>query len=168
MPAVAPIAKRKASKIRETPITFWVTVRRTARRPAEVFLFLTPAYPGAVVEDAVAKALAPVNDGKVHAAREPIPEEAVPCLQVFRGKLFRLYYSYDGHEGLYLPIIEWRDNAPSLLSLPIPQNSELIGVEGVIEEADRVMIEARILDVSNGDSCRRLQQALVAIAREEA
>ena len=166
VPAVAPIAERRAARIRHTPITFWATVRRTARHPAEVFLFITPAHPGAVIEDALAKALAPVKDGKIHAGREPIPEEAVPCLQIFRGVIMRLYYSDDGYEGLHLPIVGWKDNAPSLLSLPIPQSSELITVDIPIEEAERLMVEARIDDALNGDSCRRLQQALIPIARE--
>ena len=165
VPAVESIAKRKAAKIREVPITFWVTVRGTARRRAEVFLFVTPACPGAMIEQALSKALEPIKHGKVHAAQEPIPEEAVPCLQIFRKRLLKLYYSYDGHEGLYLPMIEWRDNAPSLLTLSIPQNSELITVEGPIEEADRLIVEGRILEVSTGESCRRFQQALTPVAR---
>ena len=166
VPAVEPIAGRRASKIRETPITFWVTVRRTARRPAEVFLFMTPAYPGAVIEDAVAKALAPVKDGKVHAGREPIPAEAVPCLQVFRGKIMRLYYSDDGHEGLHLPVIRLRDSRPWLVSLSVPQNGDLVTTDVLMEEAERLMVEARIDDALNGNSCRRIQQALTRIARE--
>ena len=165
-PAVEPIAGRKAAKIKEVPITFWVTVRGTARRRAEVFLFVTPAYPGALIEQALSKALQPIEHGKVHASREPIPEDAVPCLQVFRGKLLKLYYSYDGQEGLYLPMIEWRDRAPSLLTLSIPQNSELITIDVPVEEADRLMAEGRILDVSKGEACRRFQQALVPIVRE--
>jgi hypothetical protein len=35
VPAIEPIAKRKAAKIREMPITFWIGVRGTARRRAE-------------------------------------------------------------------------------------------------------------------------------------
>ena len=165
VPAVAPIARRRAAKIRETPITFWVAVRGTARLRAEVFLFVTPAYPGTMIERALSQALEPIGDGKVHAAREPIPQEAVPCLQIFRGRLLRLYYSSDCQEGLYLPVIEWRDNAPSLLALSVPKESELLTVGTPIEETERLLVEARILEVSNGESCRRFQQALVPIAR---
>ena len=78
----------------------------------------------------------------------------------------RLYYSSDGYTGLHLPIIEWRDNLPSLLSLPISQDDELIEVDARIEETDQIMIAAQILDVLNGDLCRRIQQALVVAARE--
>ncbi len=165
VPAVEPIAKRRSAKIREVPITFWVTVRGTARRRAEVFVFVTPAYPGAVVERALGQALGPISDGKVHAGREPIPEEAVPCLQIFRGRLLKLYYSYDGHEGLCLPMIELKDNVPSLLTLSIPGNSELITIDAPIEEAAKLIVEARILEVSNGEACRRFQQALIPLAR---
>jgi len=83
-----------------------------------------------------------------------------------RKETLKLYYSYDGQEGLYLPMIEWRDNSPSLLTLSIPENSELITVGGPIEEADRLIVEARILEVSNGESCRRFQQALIQIANQ--
>jgi len=165
VPAVEPIARRKAAKIREVPITFWVTVRGTARSRAEVLLFVTPACPGALIERALSEALQSMKHGKVHAAREPIPEYAVPCLQVFRGKLLKLYHSYDGHEGLYLPMIEWRDKAPSLLTLSIPQNSEMIKIDVPVEGADRLIVEGRILGVSNGEACRRFQQALIPLVR---
>ena len=62
-------------------------------------------------------------------------------------------------------MIEWRDNSPSLLTLSIPENSELIMVKGSIEETDRLIVEARILEVSTGEACRRFQQALAPIAR---
>ena len=166
VPAVAPIARRRVARIRETPITFWATVRGTARRRAEVFLFVTPPYPGAMIEHVLAQALAPISDGKVHAAREQIPEEAVPCLQMFRGQLLRLYYSFDGQEGLYLPMIEWRDGAPSLLTLTIPKSSELLTAGTPLDDTDRIMVEARILAVSNGEACRRFQQALGNAGRE--
>ena len=64
------------------------------------------------------------------------------------------------------PTVEWVDNAPALLALPVPKNSELITVDSPIQEADRVMIEARVLDVLNGDLCRRLQRALRAVTIE--
>jgi hypothetical protein len=168
--AVAPIARRKAAKIRETPITFWVTVRGTARRRAEIFLFMTPAYPGAIIERALSQALEPIEDGKVHAGREPIPEEALPCLQIFRGKVIHFYDylgRYDNHNWFSIPAIYWQDNEPELAPLPVPEHDELITVDVPIEEADYLSIEARILSVSNGESCRKFQQALIPIAREE-
>ena len=107
VPAVEPIAKRKSKKIREEPITFWISIRRTARRRAEIFLFVTPAYPGAIIEQALSQALQPLKDGKVHAGREAIPEDAVPCLQIFRGKLMRFYSVKDGYELFNIPTIRW-------------------------------------------------------------
>ena len=166
VPAIEPIPRRKSAKIREIPITFWIGVRGTARRRAEIFLFITPAYPGVTVERALSQALECINDGKIRAAGEPIPEEAVPCLQIFRGRLIRFYGALDGYEGLYLPTIQWKDNAPALVLLPIPENDELITVDALIEEVGRFLAEARILSVSNGDSCRRFQQALISVARE--
>ncbi|MGA2670592.1 MAG: hypothetical protein ABSF21_04160 [Dehalococcoidia bacterium] len=166
VPAVEPIAKRKAAKIRDMPITFWVTIRRTARRPAEIFLFATPAYPGVTVERALSQALECIKNGKVHAGREPIPEEAVACLQIFRGRLIRFYGILDGYEGFYLPAIRWQDNAPELALLPIPENDELIAVDVPIEKMERPLAEARILSVSNGESCRKFQQALIPVAMQ--
>jgi hypothetical protein len=166
VPAIEPIARRRSAKIRETPITFWVIVRRTARRPAEIFLFVTAAYPGAIIERILNQALEPIKDGKVHAARERIPEEAVPCLQIFRGKLIRFYGALDGYEGFYLPTIERKGNVPALVLLSIPENDELITVDVPMEEAEYLAIEARIMSVSNGERCRRFQQALIPVARE--
>lgn len=169
VPAVAPIARRKSVKIRQMPITFWVTVRPTARRRAEIFLFMTPAYPGVAIERILSQALKPIKDGKVHAGREPIPEYAVPCLQVFRGKVIYFYGylgRYDDLNWFSVPAIRWQDNWPELDPLPVPEHDELIAVDAPIEEADCPNIEARILSVSNGKECRRFQQALAPIARE--
>jgi len=166
VPAIEPIARRKSAKVREIPITFWVTVRRTARRAAEIFLFVTPAYPGAVIERALSQALESINDGKVHAAREQLPEEAVPCLQIFRGNLIRFYCALDGYAGFYLPIVPWRDNAPKLTLLSIPVDDELIMVDVTTEEVERLLAEARILSVSNGESCRKFQRALIPVAMQ--
>lgn len=94
IPSIERIARRRSAKIREIPITFWIGVRGTARRRAEVFLFMTPAYPGATIERVLSQALQPIRDGKVHAGREPIPEEAFPCIQVFRGKFIRFYGAF--------------------------------------------------------------------------
>jgi hypothetical protein len=167
--AVVPIARRKSAKIREIPITFWITIRGTARRPAEIFLFVTPGYPGVTIERALSQALEPIKDGKVHAGREPIPEEAIPCLQIFRGKVIRFYGylgSYDNLKWFSIPAIYWHDNRPELAPLPVPEHDDLITVDAPMEEAVYLAIEARILPVSNGEQCRRFQQALIPTARE--
>lgn len=169
VPAVAPIARRRSAKIWQMPITFWVAVRPTARRRAEIFLFMTPAYPGVAIERIVSQALEPIKDGKVHAGREPIPEYAVPCLQVFRRKVIYFYGylgCYDNLNWFSVPAIRWRDNWPELDPLPVPQHDELIAVDAPVEEADYPNIEARILSVSNGEQCRRFQQALITVARQ--
>lgn len=119
IPAVEPIARRKSKKIQEMPITFWVCVRGTARRRAEIFLFVMPAYPGVIIERALSRVLETIKCGMIHAAREPIPEEAVPCLYLFRQKIVR-YYSYvDSHDIFYLPCIKWNHSFPEFTMLPI-------------------------------------------------
>jgi len=160
VPAVEPIAKRKNAKIREIPITFWVAVRRTARRRAEIFLFMTPAYPGVAIERILSQALEPIKDGKVHAGREPIPEEAFPCIQIFRGAFIKFYGSFDGNVWFSLPTVRWEDRAPELQFTPA------WGLDALCEIAGQLPVEARILSVSNGKECRKFQQALVPVARE--
>jgi hypothetical protein len=167
--AIWPLKKRKSAKIRETPITFWVSVRGTARRWAEVFIFMTPAYPGAVIEKAMVEALQPIKDVNAHAGREPIPEDAVPYLQVFRGKIFYFYGTMDGYEGFYKPEVWWnRNNDAPELKLIDWNEDELITVDDPIEQIDHMIpVEARILPlyVSNGKECRKFQQALIPVAR---
>ena len=73
VPAVRPIAERRSKKIQKMPITFWARVRGTARRRAEIFLFVTPAYPGKLIEDALVQALTPFSQGKIHAGENQYP-----------------------------------------------------------------------------------------------
>jgi hypothetical protein len=160
VPAIEPIAKRKAAKIRKMPITFWIGVRRTTRRRAEIFLFMTPAYPGAAIERILSQALEPIKDGKVHAGREPIPEEAVPCIQLFRGEFIRFYGSFDAHAWFSFPIVCWEDKAPELKFTPT------WGLDELFEEMGQLPVEARIISVSNGEQCRKFQQALITIAMQ--
>ena len=47
----------------------------------------------------------------------------------------------------------------------IALSDELIEVDASIEEAQSLMVEGRILDVSNGEACRRFQQARIPLAR---
>lgn len=168
IPVIKPISKRKSAKIRETPITFWVSVRGTARSRAEVFIFMTPAYPGAVIEKAMEEALQSIKGGNVHAGREPIPEDAVPCLQVFRGKLIRFYSPSNIYKWFDMPTVEWKDKAPKLDYYPILDDDELYKVDVPIEEAELPLVEARILEeyIASGKECRKYQQALIPIARE--
>ena len=164
IPAIKPIAKRKSAKFLETPITFWASIRGTARRAAEVFIFMTPAYPGAVIEKAIAEALKPLKNGNVHAGREAMPVDAFPCLQVFRGRLIRFYNPWEA--GFYMWNVGWEDKAPKLDCCLIHKNDETYKVDVPIEEAELPLVEARILDISNGKECRKFQQALIPVARE--
>ena len=53
VPLLEPVVRRRSKKIQETPITFWFGARKTARHPSEIFLFMTPAYPGTLIEQAI-------------------------------------------------------------------------------------------------------------------
>jgi hypothetical protein len=165
VPVVKPIAERKSKKKQDTPITFWTCVRNTARRRAEIFLFVTPAYPGKLIEDALSKALEPFIYGKVHAGIERLPEYAYPCLQVFRGKLIKFYLKDEAAARLYLPSIISKDDA----SHGYEPALDIIPTYGPIEEEEELgltPVEARILTVSNGNECRKFQQSLTPIAME--
>lgn len=166
VPLLEPIARRRSKKIQETPITFWFGVRKTARHPSEIFLFMTPAYPGTPIEQAIAKALKPLVDGKVNAGREPLPEGVYPCLQIFRGNLIRFYSTFEGHDGFFIGTICWKDNAPTGTLLSVAEDSDLLKIPAPLEEMYMFLAEARISDVSNGEECRRFQQALIKVARE--
>ena len=123
-----------------------------------------------MIEQALRQALEPIKDGKVHAAIEPIPKEAVPCLQIFRGRLIK-FYSYLGHHNgykwFYIPTIRYQNKSAMLTHLSIPESNELIAVNAPMEEMDKPMVEARILSISDGESCRKFQQALVLIAQQD-
>ena len=166
VPLLEPVVRRRSKKIQETPITFWFGVRKTARHPSEIFLFMTPAYPGTLIEQAIAKALEPLVDGKVNAGREPLPEGVYPCLQIFRGKLIRFYSTFEGHDGFFIGTICWKDNAPTGTLIRFAEDNDLFQVPAPLEEMDKFLAEARISDISNGEECRKFQQALRPIARK--
>ncbi|MFC1970916.1 hypothetical protein ACFLV0_03150 [Chloroflexota bacterium] len=152
VPVVEPIAKRKSKKIQEMPITFWTCVRSTARRRAEIFLFVTPAYPGKLIEDAMSKALESFIDGKVHAGHERLPEYAYPCLQIFRGKLVRFYLRDKSNHMVAWPIINLENDFPELVILPDHDHN---GTIDLLKELGQMPVEAKILDISNGESMRK-------------
>ena len=171
MPAILPIVRRKTKTIREVPITFWATVRGTARYRSEVFLFTTPAYPEANIEQALSRSLQSITGGNVHAGREPIQplilpsghRPVFPCCQVFRGRLIRFYSTLEGHGGFYLPTIRWRDGAPALIFCRILEEAVII----TDEEAEQLLVRADISTVLDGRYFRRFQQAVTTIARTE-
>jgi hypothetical protein len=162
IPAALALAKRKAAAIREMPITFWLVVRRTARRKAEVFLFVTPSRMLVRVKEAVETVLRPIQDGKVNAGVEPIPVEAIPFCQVFRGKVLMLYTVEEEDGGRWLPLVEWRNGSPRMATGRIPDDD----VNEVSDDGRMMLVEARLDDVSSGEDLRKFQQALVPIARE--
>jgi hypothetical protein len=163
IPAIEPIALRKSKVIREMPITFWVSVRETARYRAEIFLFVTPPFPGSTIELALSRALESIKNGKVNAGREPIPQDALPCCQIFRGKIIKFYFTFEGWPGFVSPAVTWSDNEPQVGFLPIPQSDTL--VEDM--EARQLPVRADIQDISDGNFYRKYQQALSTIAHEE-
>lgn len=161
VPSLEQIAKRRNKKIWDVPITFWISTRSTARMKAEIFLFMTPAYPGKLIEDTTSKFLQPLVESKVHAGREYIPEDAYPCIQIFRGHMIRFYQMHDNLIKGFIPQITWKDNEPEIEMVPFYDRDELE------ETGDmKLLAEARILTCLTGEECRKFQQILKVVARE--
>ena len=115
IPLLLPIARRKNKKIMDVPITFWACTRHTARASVEeLFLFMTPADPGAVVRDTIEGVLKNIQYADISAGLEPIPDCAFPICQIFRGKVIRFYYGAEGVNPKYLPAFKWSGNAPCI------------------------------------------------------
>ena len=158
LPIGRTLANHTSATIQRTPITFWCTVRATARRHAEIFLFVTPAYPLTRVKQVLISLLHPLRDGKVDAGQETIPDEAVPCYQIFQGQILRLYARGEDDEACYYPRIFWRDGFPRLSREPID-----LPEHGKNDQDRESFVEAVFMDWVRGDSLRKYQQALSTI-----
>jgi hypothetical protein len=163
IPAAARIAQRKAKPIFNLPITFWIAIRGTARHNAEIFLFITPARPGARIEQALKKALLPLKEGNLCLGEEFIPDYAVPCCQVFRGKIILFYTFLEQCKGVFITTIYWKNKAPKLIFLEVSE--DFVDVKDV--NATHLLIRAEISPVLNGQYFRGYQQNIIPIARED-
>ncbi len=171
IPAIEPIAKRKAKFIHDMPITFWVTVRETARYPAEAFLFTTPPYPGVKIERVLRQVWQTLQGGNIHQGREYFsdilnPSKAIfPYCQIFRGKFIRFYTELENYTDYYVPTVRWTGRAPELIFYDIPEEAAIIDLED--ESTPWLWVRAKIVTYLNGEYFRKFQQALSTIARKE-
>lgn len=160
--AVSALAKRRGQKIRNTPLTFWVSVRETARlAQGEVFVFSTPWRPGKAIDEELRSALATIPNGNILQGTEPIPDEAIPCCQIFRGKTIRFFGDFETHSGFQVPTVRRENNAPAI-SFRSFDSSEAI----VHDETDmaQIYVRAEISSVADGDYYRLWQGALKSFA----
>lgn len=155
VPAVHPIAARTNKKIQEIPVTFWVCTRSTARYSSEIFLFVTPYRPGSVIEKALQKSLSSLKNGKIDAANETLSPDACPCLQIFRGKMLRLYVK-DEDGNTLKPRVTLVNSKPALVFLPNGDYSPAGVSTG--RGADIIPVETRITGILTGQECRDEQQ----------
>ena len=175
LPAISNIAIQRGQRIRNTPITFWICVRETARSPTgEIFLFSTPWRATKKIDETVRTALSrQFPQDKIFQGIETIPKEAVPCCQSFRGKLLR-FYSEAGGEGFYskaaiskgrylLPTIRWYEQRRPYISL-VEMDPMLIFCKNG-QDSQEVYVCAAQEESLDGDSCRDWQQGLVSLAR---
>lgn len=96
LPLLQLVAKRRNKRIREVPITFWAFTRKTARPfREEMFLGVTPANLNSIAYNAIEEVLSKIEDGKVFAGLEHLPEYALPICRVSNGKVTRFYYDAD-------------------------------------------------------------------------
>lgn len=164
VPAILPLTRRKTKIMREMPVTFWITVRNTARYRAEILVFTTPPNPRTLIERALSQAMQSIKEGKIHAATEPLSAwgEVYPCYQLFRGKLIRFYSTFDGEEGFCVPTVVWENGAPVLNFKSIPDEATMIEDEG-----EQLLVYADISTLKDGPYYRKWQQAFTTIARME-
>lgn len=166
IPLLSPIARRKNKKILEIPITFWAFTRQTARPfREELFLFITPADPGAVAKQVIEEALQNIQDAKIFAGLEPIPDYAFPICQIFRGKLIRFYYGVEDVEEYYLPAFKWSGGAPAFALSAIDKSATML--ENGDSEILFMRANVNTSVMMNGEYFRKFQQALNCIGIEE-
>ena len=164
VPVLLPVVRRKNKKISEVPITFWVDTRHTARSfSEEIFLFQTPAFPGAMVENAIKEALQSPKQGMVFAGKESIADNAIAVCQIFRNKLIRFYYGKKESEIHYSAGLKWNGNGPEFTSLCVTHSEILLENR----DSEILLIRAKVDTVMNGDYYRKFQQALNCIGIEE-
>jgi hypothetical protein len=163
IPAIEPLTRRKTKSIYDVPITFWIAIRNTARLKAEIFVFTTPYNIGFKGERALKNALLPLNSGKVHQAIEPIPQYACPCCQIFRCKVILFYTFLEGEQGLFIPTLFWREKAPKLIFLKVPD--KLVQIDNY--KANHLLVRAEISPILDGIYYRTYQQNLIPIAKTD-
>ena len=148
----------------EVPITFWACTRQTARPfQEELFLFLTPANPGAIVKNIIEDTLHKIQNSRIFDGLEPIPEYAFPICQLFRGKIIRFYYSAEDVEECYLPAFKWSGGAPAFSLSTIDKSAIMLENH----DSEILFMRANVSSVMNGEYYRKLQQSLNCIGREE-
>lgn len=165
IPVINAVAARRAKKIRETPIGFWVCIRETARLPqGEIFVFCTPWRTGKQTEDAVRNALTAIPNGKIFQGTERIPEEAIPCCQSFRGKIIRFFGDFENNGTLGLPLIRWQGNAPSLQFQTFDASKAVVHEN---EDPQEIYVRAKMSGVADGTYYRSWQGGLRSVAMLE-
>lgn len=166
LPALRPAANAVDKRLANIPVTFWVSVRETARPfGREIFLFTTPYGLNIPLRRTVGQALETMEAAKVFAGGELIPDDAVPCCQIFRRKLIRFYSRTDDAEDCYLPVIRWNRWPP----MPTVNIRELDRKATFLrdQEGEELLIRGVVDEVINGDFYRQFQQALTTIGVSE-
>lgn len=161
LPAVRPLLKLRQKTLRETPITFWVYTRDTARLDRdEIFVAVTPFKVRQLVRDKVAAAIATIRDpdAKVFAGVESVPERWMPCFQLFRGKLLRFYEPHETY-GAIKPEIRWHKGMPRPYIGPLNP-----GPAADPATCDELWVRAEPTDLMTPEFYREWQQALRTIA----
>jgi hypothetical protein len=142
LPVVRKIAARRAKAIREVPVTFWLLTRPTARfERGEVFLFVTPWRAPRAVNQAVNAALAELPDAKISQGIEPIPKEAVPSCQVYKGKVIRFFGDFLSTGEPVCAAVRWSEEADGPRLVGMPFNTRLANDD---EDADEIWVRAEV------------------------
>jgi hypothetical protein len=158
LPAVRTLAARRSKAIRQWPITFWLLARPTARlERGEVFVFVTPWSVPRQISQAIRTVLERIPGAKINEGIEPIPEEAVPCCQAFKGKVLRFFGDFV-HTGDHVHAgIRWiaEEGGPRVVARPF----ELSLAENEAD-ADALWVRARVQEETSEGAFRAWQLCL--------
>ncbi|MDP2718597.1 MAG: hypothetical protein Q8P44_02005 [Dehalococcoidia bacterium] len=166
LPAIRPAVNTVEKRLSNIPVTFWISIRETARPfGQEIFLFTTPYRLNVPLRKTIARALEVIEDANVFASGEPIPDDAMPCCQIFRRKLIRFYFRTDNIEDCYVPVIGWNrwPSMPTINIREIDQRATFLQNQ----DGEDLLIRGVVDEVMNGDFYRQFQQALSTIGVSE-
>jgi hypothetical protein len=71
----------------------------------------------------------------------------------------------NNNQWFNLPCIYWKENIPELELLPNKEPDELITNSTLFQETERLLVEARLISGTNGESIRKFQQNLIPDVR---
>lgn len=161
LPALLPAARQTNQKLANVPVTFWIYVGRTGRGSGnEILLSITPWRLNVAIRKAIGKSLEKIEHGNIFVGRDTVHPKAMPCCQLFRGKLIRFYVKV-GKSGECLVMgIRWRNGQPSVGISTVDSRATFLESQ----DSEQLLVGVTTVDKDlNGGQCRKLQQTTPTI-----